>query len=260
LFYANGTFADAMTEYNAAATERSRLVHLTPFPNEQNVKKTELELENYGVRLNALKGELNAQVVPATPLAPNEFQTHLRQALANVTERARANRVKLPENFYLGFDEFVAALPATADAPALGQELQQVELLMGILIDAKVDGVAILKRVTTPPATARAPAPASKAPAIAAKSPVERSTVDLTFAASPSAMRKVLNQIASSDKQFFIVRTLYVRNDQLKGPSRDQTTPASATAAATSPNTLKFIVGNEHVEATARIELVRFAF
>ncbi|PYK29716.1 MAG: hypothetical protein DME57_09405 [Verrucomicrobia bacterium] len=260
LFYAKGTFADAMTEYNAAATERSRLEHLTPFPNEQNVKKTELELENYGVRLNALKGELNAEVLPAAPLAPNEFQTHLRQALANVTERARANRVKLPENFYLGFDEFVAALPATADAPALGQELQQVELLIGILVDAKVDGVATLKRVTAPPATAKAPTPAPKAPANAAKSPVERSTVDLTFAASPSAMRKVLNQIASSDKQFFIVRTLYVRNDQLKGPSREQTAPASATAAATSPNTLKFIVGNEHVEATARIELVRFAF
>src|SRR3954468_13422504 len=78
LFHAQGTYADAMTEFNAAATERSRLEHLTPFPNEQNVKKTELELENYGVRLNALKGELNAQVVPVAALAPNEFQTRLR--------------------------------------------------------------------------------------------------------------------------------------------------------------------------------------
>jgi hypothetical protein len=260
LFHAKGGFADAMTEFNAAATERSRLEHLTPFPNEQNVKKTELELENYGVRLNALKSELNAQVVPPAPLAPNEFQTRLRQAIANITERAHSNRVKLPENFHLGFDEFVAALPATADAPLLGQELQQLELLTGILIDAKVDGIANVKRATLPPVAATAPTPATKTPPNAAKSPIERSTVDLTFAASPSALRKALNQIAGSDKQFFIVRTLYVRNDQLKGPSREQTIPATAAAAATSPNTLKFIVGNEHVEATARIELVRFAF
>jgi len=72
-----------------------------------------------------------------------------------------------------------------------------------------------------------------------------------------------LNQIASSERQFFIARTVYVRNEQLKGPSRDQTGAAASTAAAATnqPNAaLKFIVGNEHVETTARIELVRFAF
>jgi hypothetical protein len=260
LFYAKGAFAEAMTQFNSAATERSRLEHLTPFPNEQNVKKTELELEDYGVRLNALKGELSAQVVPSAPLAPNEFQTRLRQAIANVTDRARANRVKLPENFHLGFDEFVAALPATADAPLLGQELQQVELLSGILIDAKIDGITNLKRAVLAAPTPAAPTPAPKGPPKTAKPVIERSTIELTFAASPSAMRKALNQIASFDKQFFIVRTIYVRNEQLKGPSREQSTPAAAAAAANSPNTLKFIVGNEHVETTARVELVRFSF
>ena len=76
-------------------------------------------------------------------------------------------------------------------------------------------------------------------------------------------MRKVMNQIASSEHQFFIVRTLYVRNEQLKGPSREQTSAtgkAAETGAATSPNAIKFIVGNEHVENTATIEMVRFTF
>lgn len=259
LFHAKGAFADAMTEFNAAATERSRLEHLNPFPNEENVKKTQLELENYKVRLNAAKGELSAQVAPASPMAPNEFQTRLRQAIVNTTEKARANRVKLPENFHLGFDEFATSLPSTADAPLLGQELQQIELLTGILIDAKVDAIAVAKRGAQPAATPPTPpAAAPKAPS-AAKPVVERATVDLTFAASPSALRKVLNQIASFERQFFVVRTLYVRNEQLKGPSRGQTAAAAPTAT-TSPSALKFIVGNEHVEATARVELVRFTF
>ena len=74
-------------------------------------------------------------------------------------------------------------------------------------------------------------------------------------------MRKVLNQIASSDRQFFIVRTLYVRNEQQKGPSREQSNAAPAAATPTAPTSgLKFIVGNEHVETTAAIEMVRFAF
>jgi len=271
LFHAKSDFADASAEFTAAATERNRLEHLNPFPNEENFRKTQAALDNYGATLTKLKEELKAQVLPVAPIAPNEFQSRLRQAIVTTTEKARANRVKLPENFHLGFDEFATTLPGSgAAAASLGQELAQIELLLGILIDARVDTITTLKRVTPPPETATAatppaPTPARKppGPANAAPGAVERSIVDLAFAASPSAMRKVLNQIASSERQFFVVRTLYVRNEQLKGPSREQTAAtgkAAETAAATSPSAIKFIVGNEHVENTARIEMVRVAF
>ena len=35
----------------------------------------------------------------------------LRQAVTTLTEKAQTNHVKLPENFFLGFEEFSAALP-----------------------------------------------------------------------------------------------------------------------------------------------------
>jgi hypothetical protein len=266
IFHARSGLTEASAQFTEAATERTRLEHLNPFPNEENFRKTQAALDDYGATLTKLKEELKAQVLPAAPIAPNEFQSRLRQAIVSTTEKARANRVKLPENFHLGFDEFATTLPGSAAAAAsLGQELSQVELLLGILIDARVDTITTLKRVNLSTETAAAPTPAHKpaGPANAAPAPVERSIVDLTFAASPSAIRKVLNQIASSERQFFIARTLYVRNEQLKGPTREQaaaTGKAAETAAATSPNAIKFIVGNEHVENTARIEMVRFTF
>src|SRR5437870_4621389 len=262
LFHVRSGFAEAFAQFNDAAAERNRLEHLNPFPNEENFRKTQTALDNYGAALNKLKAELKAQTVPVSPLAPNEFQSRLRRAIVSTTEKARANRVKLPANFHLGFDEFRTMLPTTSAAPLLGQELAQVELLFSILIDARVDAIAAVKR-TTPPAEATAaptpPPPKPSAPANAAPPVVERAIVDLTFTASPSAMRKVSNQIASAERQFFIVRPLYVRNQQLKGPAREQT---AATAGTTPPPTsaIKFIVGNEHVEITARIEIVRFAF
>src|SRR5437870_6762388 len=262
LFHVRSGFAEAFAQFNDAAAERNRLEHLNPFPNEENYRKTQTALDNYGASLNKLKDELRAQMVPVSPLAPNEFQSRLRRAIVSTTEKARANRVKLPANFHLGFDEFRTTLPTTSAAPLLGQELAQVELLFGILIDARVDAITTVKRATLAPQTAGAvtsPAPKPSGPANAAPAVVERAIVDLTFTASPSAMRKVLNQIASGERQFFIVRTLYVRNQQLKGPDREQT---AATAATTTPpaSAIKFIVGNEHVEITARIEMVRFAF
>jgi len=262
LFRARSGFTEASAQFNEAATERNRLEHLNPFPNEGNFRKTRAALDDYGATLTKLKAELRAQVLPVEPIAPNEFQSRLRRAIVNTTEKARANRVKLPENFHLGFDEFRTTLPTTAAAPLLGQELAQVELLFGILIDARVDAIAAVKRTTPPAEATAAPTPPPKkpsAPANAAPPVVERAIVDLTFTASPSAIRKVSNQIASAERQFFIVRTLYVRNQQLKGPAREQT---AATAGTTPPPTsaIKFIVGNEHVEITARIEMVRFAF
>ncbi len=264
LFHAKSGFAEASAQFNDAATERNRLEHLNPFPNEENFRKTRAALDNYGVTLNKLKEELRAQMVPISPLAPNEFQSRLRRAIVSTTEKARANRVKLPGNFHLGFDEFSTTLPTTAAAPLLGQELAQAELLFGILIDARVDAIAAVKRTAPPAQATAAPTPSKKPSGPANAAPpvlVERSIVDLTFTASPSAMRKVLNQIASSDRQFFIVRTLYVRNEQLKGPSREQSNAAPAAATPTAPTSgLKFVVGNEHVETTATIEMVRFAF
>jgi hypothetical protein len=263
LFHAKSGFAEASVQFSDAVTERSRLEHLNPFPNEENFRKTRAALDNYGVTLNKLKEELRAQAVPVSPLAPNEFQSRLRRAIVSTTEKARANRVKLPEKFHLGFDEFTTTLPTTAAAPSLGQELAQVELLFGILIDARVDAIAAVKRTAPPAEATAAPTPPKKpsGPTSAPLAVVERTIVNLTFTASPSALRKVINQIASSERQFFVVRTLYVRNEQQKGPSREQSNAAPAAATPTAPTSgLKFIVGNEHVETTATIEMLRFAF
>jgi hypothetical protein len=270
LFKAKSNFEDAFGHFNDAATERNRLEHLDPFPNEANYQQLKVHFENYNAALNKLKDELKTQMRPVGPLAPNEFQGRLRQTIIAVTEEARANRVKLPDNFHLGFDEFTAALPNAAAAPLLGRELSQTESLMNILIDARVDAVTGFQR-TPPPETTAATPSARKSAGLAITNPrvIERNIVDLNFVAAPSTARKVLNEFAGSTQQFFVVRTLHVRNEQEKGPAREQSAGsgstggrAAETAATTGPPTgaIKFIVGSEHIQIGARIEMVRFAF
>ncbi len=95
---------------------------------------------------------------------------------------------------------------------------------------------------------------------------IERGVINLSFASSPGAARKVLNQIGSSSQQFYVTRTLHVRNEKEKGPAREKPAEAGATTASPAPakpasNTaINFIVGEEHIEAAARVELVRFTF
>ena len=281
LFYSTrNKWSDARQAFDKVAAERSRLQRLDPFPNDANYRKFKGYLENYSAALDKFKEELKKEVAPAPPLAPNEFQSRLRQAVVATLNRARTNNVKLPDKFQLGFDEFTTTLPKTAVAPLLGQELSQTQMLINILLDAKVDSVTSLHRAPLPeegaasrtPVPKPTPAPARKGsptrgqksakPAEASATPstatlMERNVIDLTFKAAPAAARKVLNEIANSTGQFFIIRTLYVHDETDKGPAREKAGEAKPSGTETA---LNFIVGNEHIEVSARIEMLRFTF
>src|SRR6266536_4786883 len=268
----------ARQTFEQAAAERNRMTSLDPFPNEVNQRKLQEYLDKYIAALRSFKESLKAEVAPAPPLAPNEFQSRLRQAVVATLDRARTNNVKLPDKFQLSFDEFTRIMPNTAVTPLLGQELSQIQTLINILLDAKVDSVTSLRRTPLPEERGAVPTPTpSPSPGrrVAAAKPggtpvptlIDRNIVDVTFKAAPSAARKVLNEIVSSTGQFFIVRTLYLHNEKDKGPSREKVAgpaPAeSAQATGAQPGAagpLNFIVGNEHVEVSATIEMLRFAF
>jgi hypothetical protein len=277
LYWRWSIWSDAKHTFDQAATERTRLQRLDPFPDNANYRKLQDYIEAYAAALDKFKEQLKSEVVPALPLAPNEFQSRLRQATLAVQDRARTNNVKLPDKFQLGFDEFARTMPGTAVAPLLGQELSQIQVLINILLDAKVDGVTAFRRQplseehatpvtpTPSPIRGRTVARSAKPGSTPAPTLIKRNIVDVTFKAAPAAARKVLNEITSSSGQFFIIRTLYVHNEKDKGPPRERAASPTPAPGATGPSQagagpLNFIVGNEHIEVSATIEMLRFTF
>lgn len=268
VWFAKSGFDDEKTRFDETAAELNRLQALTPFPTAENVAKLKTQAADYEAELTRTKEELKAHVLPVTPMAPNEFQARLRQAMAAVSERARTNRVKLPENFYLGFEEFAAALPDTAAAPLLGQQLAQVEMLVNILIDARVDAISSLKRVSANEQRAGASPTPTATPAVSAKPapktpvapPIDRSSVDAAFIGNPAAARRALNQISSANEQFYVIRTLHVLSEKDKGAPREVAGATAAPAGGAAGAALNFIVGNERIQTSARVEILRFNF
>jgi hypothetical protein len=274
LWWTKGSYEDAMAKYRESAAEQTRLEGGNPYPSAANVGKMKTYLDNYETALDKLKAELKTRMLTEAPLAPNEFQTRLRQAIIRTTENARNNRVKLPANFFLGFDEFASSLPSPEDAPALGQELSQVQLLLNTIIEARVDAITAFHRIShSRTATAAAPTPAATPRTPSKPSPgpklIEQRTVEFAISASPTAGRRVINQISAANDQFFIIRAIRVKNQKDKGPPRENVGPtapipppnpagAGAAPAATPAGPLNFIVGNEHIDLSARVELVNF--
>jgi hypothetical protein len=276
LYWRWGVWSDSKQTFDQVTAERNRLQGLNPFPNEANYRKLQGYLERYSAALDKFKDELKAEVAPVPPLAPNEFQSRLRQATVAAEERARKNSVKLPDKFELGFDEFARGMPGTAVAAVLGQELSQVQMFVNILLDAKVDSITAFRRhplaeergasPTPIPSPGQRVATTAKPGGTPAAKLIERNVIEVTFKAAPGAARKVVNEITSSTGQFFIIRTFYVHNEKDKGPPRERTgAPTPAPAPQASPGqspagALNFIVGNEHIEVSATIEMLRFTF
>src|SRR5438132_7326939 len=225
LFYwTRGNWSDARQAFDKAAAERSRLQRLDPFPNDANYGKLNVLLENYSVALDKFKEELKKEAVPETPLAPNEFQSRLRQAVIATLNRAHANNVKLPDKFELAFDEFTTVLPKTSIAPLLGQELSQIQMLINVLLDAKVDSVTSFHRAPLPEERGVSPPPAAtptpgrngsatrgaklSEPSATPPELLKRNVVDLTFKEEPDVARKDVNEIARVTRQIIINHTL----------------------------------------------------
>ena len=272
LYWRWSAWTEAKQTFEQATAERNRLEGLAPFPNDANYRKLQGYLEKYNAALDKFKDDLKADMAPAPPLAPNEFQSRLRQVSLAAQDRARTNNVRLPDNFQLGFDEFARILPGTSVATLLGQELSQVQILINILLDAKVDSITSFRRRPLPEergvSATPTPAPGQRAAAAATATPnlIARNIVEISFKAGPSAARKALNEITNSTGQFFIIRTLYVHNEKDKGPPHERTaTPTpipnpQASPGPQSPGALNFIVGNEHIEVSATVEMLRFTF
>jgi hypothetical protein len=277
LLHEKGAADKQEARLEATINELTRLRRSRPFPNEKNLEKTKAQSDTYRSSLLTLENELKTRTLPIVPMQPNEFQAQLRQSVNEVIENARASKVQLPENFYLGFDEYTTSLPNSAAAPLLGRELKAIETLANVIVSAHVDSVNGLTRVPLLQEKAATPTPgktrATKprlAPNAATRAG-EGNSLEVGFSASPAATRKVLNQIAAAKEQLFVIRTLVVKNQVDKAPKREAALQGVAAAAASAPVVVaapkststapgvSFIVGTEHISVSAKIDIVNLS-
>ena len=273
---------DATTRLETTVNELNRLRRSVPFPNEKNLRKTKAQTETYRASLLALESELRGWMLPKLPLQPNEFQAQLRVAVNEVEAAAAKARVQLPASFHLGFDEYASSLPNGEAAPPLGRQLRAMERLVNMVIEAHIDSLGSLIRTPLPEekSAGHIPNTANVRSALNSETVsqkiVDFSAIDLSFSGSPAAARRIINQIAACKDQIYVIRTLVVKNQVDKGPKRSEVEtvaagfapapkkPASPSISlapkAAKEEGITFIVGTEHLDLAARIEIMTFSF
>jgi len=211
-----------------------------------------------------------------------------KEAVARVMSKAAAARVTLPDKFYLDF-KYQSSPPSDAAAPVLGRQLRAIEQIMDIVTTVGGIDVKDFKREELPEESGSRrsasgsqggrPRPGSGAGGEGSgKRLVEKSSVIIKFSSKDIALRQVLNALAESKQQFFIVRRVDVKNDNVESPQKtagapalnvpagadagkpaDPAGPAAAPPPTTRQGSLVYAFGLEKIEAIIEIEILDFA-
>lgn len=259
--------------YTAAVGKLHTLQNRVPFPNDENLTKTQEQIQNYKDLVQNLAREAQALELPLeSDITPQAFQDRLRQVVSEVENRAKEKNVILPKDFYLGFDPYRTTLPSEVASAPLARQLQAIRSLVDKLIDLKVESIETLVRVPLPEEQGAFLANAQEDK----KEPVvKKYPFDISFRTEQGRFRLGLNSLLNSE-QFFVLRSINVMNSNTEGPKRQVASELGTAPATPSPifgnaglgdaagqnkpekSALDVIVGRETLKVTLRVEMIDF--
>jgi hypothetical protein len=251
---ASGEYSEARTAYERKSATYNRLRGLSLFPNQANLDKLEEQKEVATQSAEALRKKLEPMSFPLETITPEQFQDRLRATVSAVSEKALDAGMKIPDKFYLGFDQYQSQPPKAEAAAPLWRQLKAIELVVTTLIEGNINALDSIQRTALPEEGGKA----SQAGLVSAF------PFEIQFTADQGHFRKVLNEIVGNQKQFFIARSIIVKNEHDKPtPRASAQGGASGEAAqeggASKEAALQYIVGTEKINATLRLEMVVFA-
>jgi hypothetical protein len=290
-----GRASTAQANYDTAAAELTRLQTSAPYPDAANLAKMEELKKEHKASIEELQKNLATRQIPLTPaVSPAQFQDKLKEAVTRVKNAAAAANVSLGKDqtttkFYLSFDRYETESPKPEAAAPLLRMLESMELVVNMLIANNVTEISELKRDLLPEEGGKKETGKDAGKASSkdeTKALVVRHPFEVSFVAHEGKFHKFINNLVAERKQFYIPKSVAVKNEKEQGPSRsiasastpppppptspDPAAPPSAPSAdpnapaAPAPQAPTaadpiLIVGEEKLNVTVKIDVVDFA-
>lgn len=250
-FSASAEMSARVEEYSSQSSALRGMQDAKPFPNEENAKKAEEEAARARQMLGEVSAAVARQTVPLDPaVTPQLFQDQLSAANEALETKARDGKVALPEDFYLGFEQYRAQPPPAAAAPILGQQLQTIGQVLSILVESRVRSI---EGVTRSPLSAEGSGSQGK-PQDRDKG-ITMASFDVEFVADQANLREAMGSIIEAEP-IVLVRLLTVSNTQPVGPPKAaEESGAEATPAGTSETEggVPVLFGQERLKVKLRL-------
>ena len=251
-------YSDSSEAYTKSVGKLHELQNKVPFPSKANEEAIRASLEEYSSSIRNLQSQLARMEVPLDEkFTPQQFQDGLRAAVNDIRSKAEANGVKLPANFYFGFDQYQTQVPTDRAAPFLNRQFLVIQDIIKRLVDYKVASIDGVTRVPLPQESS------GQKKADAAGQVLSRFPFEISFTADQPKFRVAFNSLLGSD-QFLIVRSLEIHNTNPQAPAKKSvelpgaSNPLAAGTAKDRTN-MQVILGREMLKVVLRLEMLDFA-
>lgn len=279
VFMGASQYSAENAQYQAALATFNELCNKDPFPSETNVTlelKNVLELTNLVARLST---DLRKGQISARQMAPEAFISHIQNMARNLSKHMVDSGVQLPTpNYDFDFDKYVSKgiPPNPLHISGLTYQFQLIEVFCGILADAKITELKIVKRARFDEGGAAAPMSESDSiDVVPAGKLFSKVQFSISFIGREDSIWKVLNQMAMN-QPFIVVTRVNLTNPKLTItlPSSQDGAPATADATGDAsaqaagiegavpqvvPRAKRVLIGNEQIEADLELDVYRFA-
>lgn len=227
---AAGSLEEQQASFDQKCAQLQALWGNKPYPSEENIKAANAELEEAVGVLDGLAAGLAVDVPDVTP---QEFMDQLSQLVKDLSEKASAKKVGLPEKFFLGFERYESQLPSAELAPKLALQLRTIAAAISVIVDSGVESVGEVLRapIKGEEATAAAAKVRTKPERTAEKSALEIAPFDVSFVADQSSFRLAFNRISDLKPPVF-VRQVAIENSSPTAPPKNKSAPSEANAEA----------------------------
>jgi len=234
-----GAYNGKVEEYEELKAKYAKLEKATPYPNKENLEKRESGIAQYEKSIHEVSDKLGVYG-PDTmdKLSPEEFTAARVKASNNLRQAFEGAGTKLPSVTDFGFEAYSNDQAKSAATPKLTYQLGATEWLLTKLANVKPSAVTNINRIPLAVESGeQAEEPVSrgrsrtKSKTVDSK-PYETMPMELSFTADESAVRDFLKEMVSSDKYFYAIRALRVRNEKQLPPSANDANFAKPAAVS----------------------------
>ncbi len=263
IFQAATRYGQVSAEFDQQAAELRRLNELPLYPNSENEKRLIEQQKEYATVIDELLAKLEKQEPEVEQTSPDAFKTRLVRERDAFAAKAQQARVKIPENFFLGFEDYETNLPPDdRTATLLLRQLMAINAVLEQLVKVGVTEITGVRRKPIPgesSSNAEEAQPRAQSGGMAAteQALIARYPFEVSFLASQSQSKAFLNGLPGL-AHFIILRALNLENAKKEGPPREGSEGSSTVSDAGDKSRRSLILGTESISMTALLELVVF--
>ncbi len=207
-------YADAKTQFDAAATEAAEYEKLPLYPTRDNRNGKRQALDEYRLAVASIQTSFAPfQPKAVENITPQDFTNRLVAANKDVRKAFEDAGTKVPDAFFVGFEGYKTSLAPGNTTGILDYQLTAIKRILLTLAKGKPSS---LKNLHRPPL-----AEEERQAFVAGDAPARPLPLEICFVSPEKSAREFLSSIAKADDQYVVIRTLRISNEK-KDPPRTQ--------------------------------------